>query len=145
MKKNLTILIILCFSLFSCRTKRKLPDIALNAQNCYANWHYDYLYTDSIEVNVIWFQCQRQYSTSYLPNLVFAITAQEDTIAALDMEFEGVLEKGQRILLLKTGIEDTNITAYKAPRPVSPVKKALINQLPCLIDTTYYAKINLRD
>ncbi len=106
---------------------------------CRDNWVYKDLESET-QLKVLIFENQFRVCLSFYPSMVIGILNSGDTVAVLDKDFKGKINKNDKIKLKSSTWDLNDKENIKAPFFIT--KKVKENDLFCIVKTVYYAQID---
>jgi len=134
------ILVILLFTFQECYAQSDSYRIRerKKIEKCRKKWVYKDLKSRK-EIVVLFFAARERVHSCSFPNFIIGATEDKDTIALVDIHFEGSIEVGKKIDLLPYSWNKGEKVFYKPEFTVSNIVAE--NDLMCAVKTVYYGKI----
>ena len=108
-------------------------------QKCRDEWSYKDLEKE-IVIRVLLYNSKKNLDISSFPNFVIGVTNSMDTIAIMDKDFEGTINRGSSITVSPLLWTDIEKEIMKPMFTVYPKSKE--NDLYCSVKIIYYGNIN---
>ncbi|MEO8146224.1 MAG: hypothetical protein ABI723_01240 [Bacteroidia bacterium] len=93
-----------------------------------------------MDLKVLLYLEKFHYDVSSFPNFIIGVTMNSDTVGIIDKDFDGIINKNEKITVSPQVWTDTDKEILK---PVFWVnKKSKINDLQCSVKRVYYGRIH---
>lgn len=140
-KLNSVLFLIVCLIFISCfkyNSKKIINQEYDKIKKCRDNWLYEDL-KERKELKVLLFDKKMYFHNHYFPNFIIGVTSTNDTMAILDMKFEGLINKSS--LIIAEPHQWSNEEKEEHPPVFIVHKKPEEDDLLCRVKYVYYCKI----